>query len=133
MELKALTVNLMVDDVQRSVDFYNKNFGFEVLATVPGEDELIFAMIKCDFVTIMLQSMRSFAEANPEYKNAAVGGTILLYIDVSGIRLYYEKVKKAGIPLVKDLHETFYGTTEFCFKDPDGYLVSFAEDKSEPA
>lgn len=129
MELKTLTINLMVADVQRSVDFYSRSFGFEVITTVPGEHELVFAMIKTGSVSIMLQSMSSFAESNPEFGKTPIGGTVLLYIDVSEIRILYQKVKKAGVQIYREMHDTFYGTSEFTVKDCDGYLISFAEDK----
>lgn len=130
MELKSLTINLMVADVQRSVDFYSHSLGFEVVTTVPGEQELVFAMIKTGNVSIMLQSMSSFEESNPEFSRTPIGGTVLLYIDVSEIRILYQKVKKAGVPIYREMHDTFYGTSEFTVKDCDGYLLSFAEDKA---
>ncbi|HET6989813.1 MAG TPA: VOC family protein [Bacteroidia bacterium] len=128
MELKALTVNLMVENVQRSVDFYNRTFGFEVVTTVPGENELVFALVKRDEVSLMFQSMKSFAEAMPEYKNTKIGGSILLYIDVIKVHEIYEMARKSGVEIVVEMHKTFYGTNEFAIRDCDGYLVSFAQD-----
>lgn len=129
MKFKTLTINLMVADVQRSVDFYSLVFGFEVITTVPGENELVFAMIKLDDVSIMLQSMKSFVESNPQFAKTPIGGTVLLYIDVNQIQEVYDRVKKNNVDLFVDMHATFYGTKEFSIKDPDGYLVGFAEDQ----
>jgi uncharacterized glyoxalase superfamily protein PhnB len=129
MKLKSLIVNLMVADVQRSVDFYNHIFGFEVITTVPGENELVFALIKLDEVSIMLQSMKSFEESMPHYKNAKIGGTVLLYVDVNGIHEIHDKAQAAKVEIVAEMHKTFYGTHEFTIRDCDGYLVSFAEDE----
>jgi len=131
MKLKSLIVNLMVADVQRSVDFYNHVFGFEVITTVPGENELVFALIKLDDVSIMLQSIKSFNDSKPEWKELKVGGSILLYIDVNDIKEVYKKAKAGNVEIVVDMYKTFYGTHEFAIKDCDGYLVSFAEDEVE--
>ena len=131
MKLNSLTVNLMVSDVQRSVDFYSKTFGFEVITTVPGENELIFALVKLDDVSLMFQSMKSFVEGMPEYKNTKIGGSVLLYIDTTNVHEVYEKAKKAGVEIVVEMNKTFYGTNEFAIKDCDGYLVSFSQDAAE--
>jgi lactoylglutathione lyase len=131
MKFKALTVNLMVHDVQRSADFYALQFGFETGLTLPGEDGLTFAIIKRDEVTIMLQSMKSFVEGLPQYANTPIGGSVLLYIDVEDVNGVYEKAHANGAEIVVDMHKTFYGTREFTVKDCDGYLVSFAEDVAE--
>jgi uncharacterized glyoxalase superfamily protein PhnB len=130
MKLKSLVVNLMVADVQRSVDFYNHIFGFEVITTVPGENELVFALAKLDEVSIMFQSMKSFVEVNPNYKNEKIGGTVLLYIDVNDIHEVFEKAKAGKAEIAVEMHKTFYGTHEFAIKDCDGYLICFAEDET---
>ena len=129
MKLKALTINLMVKNVERSVSFYEKTLGFQTTMTVPGEQGLIFAMIVKDDVSIMLQTLESFVIDNSAYKNSNAGGTILLYIDVTDIDEVHAMVKKEKVNLYKEMHETFYGTKEFTIQDPDGYLISFAEDK----
>jgi uncharacterized glyoxalase superfamily protein PhnB len=131
MKFKAITINLMVADVQASVDFYSGHFEFDVLATVPNDAGLVFAMIKRDEVTIMLQTLSSFAEENPKYQKSVPGGTVLLYIDVSDVIGLYEKLQSKQIPIVKDLHDTFYGTKEFSINDCDGYLISFAQDMNQ--
>lgn len=131
MTLKSLTVNLMVENVQRSVDFYSKTFGFEVITTVPGENELVFALIKLDEVSLMLQSMKSFQEGHPEFKNKQIGGSVLLYIDVTNVNELYQKAKKTGVEIVVEMNKTFYGTNEFAIKDCDGYLISFAQEALE--
>ncbi len=131
MKLKSLTVNLMVHDVQCSVDFYNHIFGFEVVTTVPGENELVFALVKLDDVSMMFQSMKSFEQGMPEFAGQKVGGTVLLYIDVNNIHEVYRKAKAGKAEIVVEMHKTFYGTNEFAIKDCDGYLVSFAEDAGE--
>jgi uncharacterized glyoxalase superfamily protein PhnB len=127
MELKALTLNLMVENVQRSVDFYNRIFGFEVITSVPGENELIFALVKRDEVSLMFQSMKSFQESLPQYKDTKTGGSVLMYIDVIKIHEVYELAKKGKAEIIVGMHETFYGTNEFSIRDCDGYLVCFAQ------
>ncbi|HLG02262.1 MAG TPA: VOC family protein [Bacteroidia bacterium] len=129
MKFKALTPTLMVKNVQRSIDFYSLNFDFEVVATVPGKnEELVFALMKRDEVSLMFQTMESFAEVHTGYVKTPVGATVLFYIDVENLEEVYERVKKNKVEIFIDLNNTFYGTREFSIKDCDGYLISFAED-----
>ena len=64
----------------------------------------------------------------PEFAGQPIGGTFTLYFDVEDVRDLFEKVK-SRINLVSDgLYETFYGTTEFTMRDPNGYILTFAQD-----
>jgi uncharacterized glyoxalase superfamily protein PhnB len=58
------------------------------------------------------------------------GGALLLYIQISDIRNYFDQIKDK-VKIVKDLELTFYGATEFSIEDNNGFLLTFAED--EPA
>ena len=128
MNFKALTPNLIVDDVNKTVKFYQETLGFETIMTVPDSGAFDFAMLKLDNVTIMFQSMKGFIEALPDYKDQKVGGTLFLYIDVENLDKVYDKAKIANTEIVVDINTTFYGTREFTMKDCDGYLLIFAEE-----
>ena len=127
MNLKALIPNLMVEDVNKTAEYYQKTFGFEIVMTVPDGGVFDFAMLKLDNVTIMFQSMKSFIEALPEYKDQKAGGTLFLYFDVENLDKIYNEAKIADAEIVVDINTTFYGTREFTMKDCDGYLLIFAE------
>ena len=128
MNLKTLTPNLIVEDVNKTVEFYKRTLGFEVVMTVPESGVFDFAMLKLDNVTIMLQSRKGYVEALPEYKDQEIGGTIFLYFEVADLNKIYDRVKKANAEIVVDINTTFYGTREFTMKDCDGYLLIFAEE-----
>lgn len=128
IKFKALTPNLLVDNVNKSADFYEKTFGFKTLMSVPESGALDFAMIKLNDVTIMLQSIQSMAAEFPEFKGQDTGGTFMLYIDVENLDEVYEKAKLNKVEIFVEINKTFYGTREFTIKDPDGYLLIFAED-----
>ena len=131
MNLKTLTPNLIVEDVNRTILYYQNTLGFETILTVPDSGVFDFAMLKLDGVTIMFQSMKGFVDALPEYKGQKAGGTLFLYFEVENLDKIYEKVKSANADLVVDINTTFYGTREFTMKDCDGYLLIFAEDQTQ--
>lgn len=128
MNLKSVTPNLVVEDVNKTIEYYQSTLGFEIIMTVPECGLFDFAMLKMDNVTIMFQSMKSYVEALPEYKDQKIGGTIFLYFSIEDLDELYNKVKKAKTEIVVDLHTTFYGMREFTMKDCDGYLLVFAEE-----
>ena len=127
MKLKSLTPNLIVKSVNQTLSFYEQCPGFVKLASVPEEGELAFALIKLGDVSMMIQSKESLNDENPIFKNQPIGGTIALYIDVEDIAALYKHLKGKS-ELIVDTHDTFYGTREFSIKDPNGYLLTFAED-----
>jgi len=137
MALKKLTPNLMVEDVNRTVEFYQDVFGFvfvmgvieeiQEIRTSYQKDRLLdYAMMKCEDVEIMFQAKRSLSETLPVLKDKEIGGTLTLYIEVEGVQELYARIKDK-VTVVKDLHTTFYGMQEFYVQDCNGYIVTFAE------
>jgi len=131
MNLKSLTPNLIVEDVNKTANYYQRTLGFEIILTVPDSGVFDFAMLKLDNVTIMFQSMKGYIEALPEYKDQKAGGTLFLYIEVEDLDKIYDKVKIENAEIVVDINTTFYGTREFTMRDCDGYLLIFAEEVKE--
>ena len=128
--LKKLTPNLMVEDVDRTVDFYQRVLGFETRATVPETGALNWAMLARDGVTLMFQSRASLSEEIPALAATPIGGSLTFYTEVAGVQALYEQLR-GTVEVVQDLHETFYGTLEFSFRDINGYIVCFSEAKDE--
>ncbi len=130
--MKNLSPNLMVADVNKTAEFYQQVFGFQVIEKVPDMAEpdsgkWQFVILHLGGVTIMLQSQRTLIEDVPSFANQPVGGTMTLYIDVEDVRGLFEKVKPHITLLKEGLYETFYGTIEFTMIDPNGYILTFAQ------
>ncbi len=130
--MKNLTPNLMVADVNATVGFYQRIFGFQVIESVlqvnrPSSGQWQFAIINFEGVTIMLQDQKTLLEDVPLLTGQPIGGTFTLYIQVEDVRGLYEKVKMDVDILKEGLYETFYGTTEFTIRDPNGYILTFAQ------
>ena len=125
-KLTNFAPNLMVDDVNKAVNYYEKVLDFHKIMSVPEKGQLDWAMVFRDNVTIMLQSKKSICEEYPKFENLSVGSTSNFYIEVTEIDAFYEKIKeKANI--IKKPHTTFYGKKEFALEDCNGYLFTFAE------
>ncbi|PXF57324.1 MAG: hypothetical protein C4B59_15440 [Candidatus Methanogaster sp.] len=137
MALTKLTPNLMVEDVNRAVEFYQEVLGFEfvmgvieelqeILTSYQQDRSLDYAMMKCGNVEMMFQVKRSLAEALPLLRGREIGGTFTLYMELDGVSELYARIRDK-VAIIKDLHTTFYGMQEFYIEDCNGYILAFAE------
>ncbi|MDP4174226.1 MAG: bleomycin resistance family protein [Bacteroidota bacterium] len=125
-KLRRVTPNLMVENVNQTIDFYEKTFGFEPIVTIPDTGKFSRAILAFGRVEIMLQSRESFSEEFGIYNNPPAGGTVSLFFQVSNIVPLYDKVS-VKTTIVRELHQTFLGTKEFSAKDNNGYILTFSE------
>jgi len=137
MALNKLTPNLMVEDVNHTVEFYQEVLGFEfvmgviediqeILTAYQQDRSLDYAMMTCGNVEMMFQAKRSLAEALPMLRGREIGGTLTLYMELDSVSELYARIKDK-VTIVKDLHTTFYGMQEFYIEDCNGYILTFAE------
>jgi lactoylglutathione lyase len=124
--LKKLTPNIMVEDVNQTVQFYKEIVGFELLTSVPSEGQFAWAMMKRDGVEIMFQSRTSLGDEITVLKQREIGGALTFYLEVEGVKDLYSNLKDK-VTLVQDMHTTFYGSREFAIQDCNGFILSFAE------
>ncbi len=129
VKLESLSPNLMVEDMQKSLDFYCEILGFTKIMAVPEEGVPVWAMLQRDGISFMLQSRASIAEELPDFAQMNAGGSLLFYFKIKGVDDFYQSVHAAGASIYKEPNVTFYGSTEFAIKDPDGFVLVFAEDK----
>ena len=130
-ELKKLTPNLIVSDVRRSLEFYRDVLGFTVPVTVPEAEPFVFAIVQSGPVEIFLNAPEPAIVEYPAFKDRPIGGTLTLFVEVANIALAHATLQDK-VNIVMPLEHKWYGSTEFAFEDPDGYLITFAE-RDEPA
>jgi len=125
-QLSSLTPNLIVSDVERSLAFYRDVLGFTVTQTVPDASPLVFAIVRSGPVEVYLNAPGPAVAEYPAFKDRPIGGTLTLFIRVAGIRAAYAELK-GRVNVVMPLEKKWYGPTEFACTDPDGYVITFAE------
>ena len=122
---KSLTTNLMVENVDESVAFYQGILGFAVVDSVPSPSGgLQFAILSRDSLTLMLQAKSSLVEEYPTLATPQVHPSVTLYIAVDNFAALYQELKEKH-EILKDVHETFYGTKEFAIADNNDYVLTF--------
>ena len=55
-----------------------------------------------------------------------IGGTLTLFIEVDDIYRAHD-APKSKVKIVMPLEKKWYGVIEFAFEDPDGYIITFAQ------
>lgn len=126
MTLKDCTPNLMVKNVNQTVDFYTDILGFSLIDSEPEAGEWVFAIVQSGSVMFMFQEEKSLKEEYSQLTKFYQGGGLTFYIHVSDVHALYEKLK-GKVTIVKDLYETFYGSTDFAIEDCNEYILTFSQ------
>ncbi len=124
--MKSIAPNIFVKDIAGTIAFYEL-LGFSVAVAVPEESDPVWVMMTCGEVNFMFQTFDDLGAELPAISRRS-GGSLLLYIQIDRIREFHERIKD-HVPVVKGLEKAFYGATEFSIVDPNGYILTFAEDE----
>ncbi|MGB8011664.1 MAG: VOC family protein [Terriglobales bacterium] len=126
MQIKKLTPNLVVRNVEASLKFYREILGLEKAISVPDESPYVFAAVSNGTVEIFFNDQKTVA---PEYPKlaAAIGASLTLYMEVDDLQAIFDRVQKAGAKISMPVTEQFYGMKEFAFEDGDGYTITIAQ------
>lgn len=114
---------LMVDNIEDNINFYTNILDFKMLAKYP-ESNPSFLKIKNGNTELMLFNRKEFSKEIPQLKDIKIGGSFVLYINVDNINELYEDIKDK-VNIIKELHNTDYGTMEFVIEDINGYILMF--------
>lgn len=126
MQIKKLTPNLVVRNVEASLKFYREVLGLEAAMTVPEQAPYVFAGVSNGAIEIFFNDQKTVGAEYPKLAEK-IGGSLTLYMEVDSLQAPLERVKKAGAKISMQVTEQFYGMREFAFEDVDGYTVTIAE------
>ncbi len=143
MIISKLSPNFEVTDIRKTVAFYTENFGFNLIMAVPeikdGIDqtfaeeqtfaenkEYVYAVMQKDKVEFTFRRSDAFKNDVVFSKNLAIGATVSFYMDIEGIKEFYDCLKNKNLQIT-ELKTTWYGWLEFYVKDLDGYILGFSE------
>lgn len=126
IELQSLIPNIMVGDVNASMDYYTKVLGFTAVDTNPAEGNLEWGYVKRGEVGLMFQEVSSIKTEYPSLSALSVGGALTLYIRLKNIEAFYESLE-GKVKIIKALNTTFYGAKEFALEDINGFILTFSE------
>ena len=132
MTATVTSVFLYVKDVRRSLEFYNEVMGAEVLQVHAEHENAPFslAILRLGDFTLMIHPQEPHAE---EFKDARLGVGIHLQVQVDDVDVFYQHCSNEGAMLSVSGEPTDqeWGWREFALRDPDGFVWSIYQDKSE--
>lgn len=129
-----LVPELLVTDIERSLDFFVNVIGFEILYGRPEEG---FVYLELEGAQIMLErSEDSLWVAAP--MEQPLGRGINLRLQVSTVEPVLGRLLLRNWPLFRNLHDAWYqtgdvesGYRQFLVQCPDGYLLRLFEELGE--
>jgi catechol 2,3-dioxygenase-like lactoylglutathione lyase family enzyme len=111
---------LLVADMRETLDFYLESLGFVQTGYYPIESDPVRTEVRRDDVAIILVT-----EA-PHARGDAPALTGALYIFPESVDRLADELR-GKVPFQWGPHETEFGLREFAIRDPNGYLLVFAE------
>jgi catechol 2,3-dioxygenase-like lactoylglutathione lyase family enzyme len=123
--LQSVTPVFLVDDIESTMQWYERTLGFAADA-VPDAPPYDFCILRKDDVTIFLQRLAGYRK--PELYNAREGGVWCAYLRTQGVHALYDELRqRPDVDIIQPLHRQPYRQTEFEIRDPNGYVLVFAE------
>jgi len=128
MTVNSITPDLMVEDINETVAWYETMLDAEVVATLPPEagPEYFWAQVSIDGIQLMFQERDSLEEKLPVLSGESTGA-VPLYIDIDDAERRHATLESNGANIVKPPHETEFGWRQFAATDPDDHVLWFGE------
>ncbi len=126
MQIRKITPNLIVRNVEASLKFYSQILGLEKAITVPDQSPYVFASVSNGAVEIFFNDQKTVAAEYPNLA-ASIGASLTLYMEVDRLQDVLDHVQKAGAKISMPVTDQFYGMKEFAFEDSDGYTITIAQ------
>jgi catechol 2,3-dioxygenase-like lactoylglutathione lyase family enzyme len=113
---------LRTTNLKESIRFYSQDLGL----ALEFQYEDFYAGIRAGAQVFHLKLVDS---KDPSIDFVDRGEHFHLYFETDDARDTADAFKKKGIHLVRDVHETPWGTTEFAIKDDQGHTLYFGQSR----
>jgi predicted enzyme related to lactoylglutathione lyase len=116
--IKQMSPQLQVADIERSIEFYTEQLGFEL----EFRYEDFYAGISKDSYSIHLK----MADKPMEQKQQDDHAPLEIMFSVDHIHNWYNELLNQSVRVIQPLRQMPYGN-EFYISDPDGNVIAFFE------
>ena len=122
MQITNVIPQLRTTNLAESIRFYTTKLGF----TLEFQYDDFYAGVRAGSHVVHLKLVD---EQDPSIAFVDNGDHFHLYLETSDISSTAENLKKHGVRLVKDVHETAWETRELVIKDDQGHTIYFGSPK----
>ena len=122
MEISRAIPQLRTTDLAESIRFYTSTLGL----TLEVQYQDFYAGIRAGSQLIHLKLVD---EKDPSIDFVDAGEHFHLYLETDDVVAAADSLKTRGVRLVKDVHETAWGTKEFAINDDQGHTLYFGENR----
>lgn len=123
MPISGVIPQLRTTDLAESIRFYTTKVGL----TLEFQYQDFYAGIRAGS---QLFHLKLVDEKDPSIEFVERGEHFHLYLETSNVAATAAALKRHGVRMVKDVHETAWGTSEFAIKDDQGHILYFGENRS---
>ncbi len=119
---------LTVKDVNASLDFYEKAFGFKPGLAMPDDNGTIaYADMQYKGTQVLMMMYEgAFGSTSRTPLNTAVESPVGLYVYCDNVDALYTQAVNAQAQVINAPEDMFWGDRTTCIKDPDGHTWTFA-------
>ena len=122
MTITSAICQLRTTDLAESIRFYTRVVGL----TLEFQYEDFYAGIRVGNQAFHLKRVD---DKDPSIEFVDKGGHFHLYLGTDDAAAAADALKSNGVRLVKDVHDTAWGTREFAIKDDQGHTIYFGESR----
>lgn len=122
-----ITPYIMVTDVDKAVQFYEKAFGFEKIEVVPGEDNTGWhAELKYKDHLIMFGKSGAYGDTSKPPHESGIESPMNLYLYCENVDDFYAHALKMSAKSLGVPEDMFWNDRMCKLQDPEGYVWCFA-------
>jgi len=122
MQISGAIPQLRTTDLAESIRFYTSMLGL----TLEFQYQDFYAGIRAGSHLIHLKLVD---KKDPSIDFVDAGEHFHLYLETDDVVAAADALKTRGVRLVKDVHETAWGTKEFAIHDDQGHTLYFGENR----
>jgi uncharacterized glyoxalase superfamily protein PhnB len=110
---------LMVDDVAATAAFYAEHFSFEPMF----ESDWYVHLQSSEDQSVNLAILRREHETIPPEGRGQRAAGMLINFEVEDVDAVYDRLRSAGLPMLRSLRDEDFGQRHFITSDPNGVLI----------
>ena len=125
-KLNSIAPFFVVDDLQKTLDFYHSKLGFEIAYKGGGDEESddFWGIVRRDGVMLMLKHITPEIHPQPN-RSRHEWARWDAYVNTSDPDSLYAEYLRRSVPIHKDLADTGDGLRAFEVIDNNGYVLCF--------